>query len=902
MPIRPRIPRAFRLAPSRDDVLAAQVDEEIRLHLELRAEQLVRRGLTPEAARREAERRFGGVPEARRALQRTAIHREERVRMRAYAEGVLDDLRHALRSFVRERGFAAVVVLTLALGVGANAAMFGVLDRLLLSGPAHVRDADALGRLYVSTTPPGEPERALSTFGYVSLAALREARTLTGLAAYTGVQDEPLGRGLDAERVRVRYVTANLFPLLGTRPALGRFFDAADERPPAGEPVVVLDHATWRRRFGGDSAVIGRPLRLGERTFTVIGVAPPGFTGPELEPVDLWLPVSASTPLPDWPTTRGMTWLRVVGRLAPGATPEQATAEVTRLYRAEPVERQRAEHVRVAFRPLWFDAHGVEAKEVAVSRWLIGVSAVLLLVACANVANLLLARGIRRRREIAVRLALGVSRRRLVRLLFLEGAVLAVAGGLAGVAVAYWGVQLLRLTLLEGIAWDRPPIDARVLAVTAATVVATALLVALLPALKASDPRLARTLTSGTAQAGQRRSRLRDALTLVQAALSAALLVGAGLFVHSLQRAQRLDIGIAPANVLEVVLSWPDAPGLSEADEARESARRRQVRERALERLRALPGVEHAASGMGTPFTGAWWAYPRVPGYDSLPPMPGGGPYFAIVSADYLATLGTPILQGRAITAADVRGTERVAVINEPMARTLWPKGDAVGACVYATERDTTCVRVVGVVPHAPRLELRDEPAFQLYYAAGQRSGGVGALFVRTTGEPSALVPTVRRLLQEIDPTLTFADVRRFEDRLAPQLRPWRLGAMVFALFGLLALVVAGVGLYSVMAYATASRARELGVRLALGAQPRDVRRLVLRQGMLLGAGGVAAGVLLALAAGRWVAPLLFDTSPREPLVFAAVLGALLAVTGAASLGPAWRASRTPPSAALRSE
>ena len=903
MPIRPRIPRAFRLAPSRDDVLAAQVDEEIRLHLELRAEQLVRRGLTPEVARREAERRFGALPDARRALQRTASHREERVRLRAYAEGVLDDLRHALRSLVRERGFAAVVVLTLALGVGANAAMFGVLDRLLLSGPAHVRDADALRRLYVATDRTDGPQRSLSSFGYVTVAALeRSATTLAGVAAYTPVRDETLGRGLGAERVRARYATASLFPLLGTRPALGRFFTEDDQRPPAGERVVVLDHGTWQRRFGGDSAVLGRTLRLGEQAFTIVGVAPPGFTGPELEPVELWLPVSASTSTPDWPTTRAMTWLRVVARLAPGATPEQAAAEATRLYRAEPTERPRPTTVRIEAHPLWYDLHGTEAPEVAVSRWLVGVSVALLLVACANVANLLLARGIRRRREIAVRLALGVGRRRLVRLLLAEGALLALAGGVAGLAVAWWGVQLLRVTLLEGIAWDGAPVDGRVLLCTAAATVATALLVGLLPALRASDPRLTVALTNGTPQSGARRSPLRASLTVVQGALSAVLLVGAGLFVHSLWNVRRLDVGLEPSRVLEVQLDWPEPQGLGEAAEDAEYLRRRRLRDEAVERLQALPGVAHAAAGVGVPLNSAYWAYPKVPGHDSLPTMPGGGPYVVSVTDDYFATIGTRIVRGRALDARDAKGAERAVVVNETMARTLWPRGDALGQCFQVNEQQRGCARVVGVAQDAPRFELRDEPAFQLYVSARQQPMGVGVVLVRPAGDPAAMIPAVRRLLQELDPTLTFADVRVLQERLDPQLRPWRLGATVFALFGALALVVAGVGLYSVMAYATASRTRELGVRLALGARPGDVRRLVLRQGLLLGAGGVAAGVLLALAAGRWVTPLLFDTSPREPVVYAAVLGALLAVTLAASVGPAWRASRTPPSAALRSE
>lgn len=904
--IRAGIRRAFSLAGH--DRLAEQVDDEVALHIEFRAQQLEREGMTAAEARAEAVRRFGASAAGAHSLRRTAARRERWLRIREGLDGVWYDVRQGARSLLRHggsRGMTAVIVLTLALGIGANASMFGVIDRLLLSGPAQVRDPGELRRIYVTYSEPGEPERAISSFGYVAFTALQEHVTaFTGVAAYAGQPYVTLGRGMDAEQATARFVTSSLFPLLGTTPALGRFFTPDEERPPRGERVVVIDHGTWQRRFGGDPQVLGRTVTLDDEDYTIIGVARPGFTGVELRPVEFWLPVSASVPMDDWTTTQGATWLRMVGRLAPGATAELAAAQATAAYRATQTERPPGPSMQLALRPLWFDQHGVEAAEVRVSRWLVGVSAALLLVACANVANLLLARGLRRRREIAVRLALGVSRGRLVRLLLVEAGLLALAGGVAGLAAAYWGMKLLSVTLLDGVAsWTGSPVDGRVMAYTALATLVTALLVGLLPALRASDPRLAASLASGNARSGAHRSPFRGGLTVAQGALSALLLIGAGLFIHSLWSVQRLDMGVHPDPVLRVSLSWSSVSGASPEGQAAERVRRGTVMEEALERLRSVPGVGDAARGMGTPFYSAYWAYPEVPGYDSIPAMPGGGPYTTIVSDGYFETMGTTVTEGRGFTVADMLdGAERVAVVNETMARTLWPSGDAIGQCfaVNRGQAEGGCSRVVGIAHDTPRFELNDDPAFQIYQPRTQASAGGDLLLVRADGRPAELATTLRDVVFQVDPTLLDVRVELLSDVLAPQLRPWRLGAVLFALFGAVALVVAAVGLYSVMSHMAAGRAREMGVRLALGARPGSVRWLVMRQGLWLGGWGVMVGLGLALAGGRWAEPMLFGTSPREPGVLAVVVGTLLAVAVLASAIPAWRASRVSPAAALR--
>jgi predicted permease len=897
--------RLFRLPPSPAS-LARELEEEVQFHLESYAEELRARGLSPEAARAEAARRFGDLDAARAEIGAVDRRRLRGVRRREYGEALRQDLRDAWRGLRREPGLALVVVLTLALGIGANAAMFGVLDRLMLSGPPHVVDADRVFRLYATRTDEGA-RRTSSGFSYATYEAVRAgAPAFSRLAAYTLPGEVAVGRGEDVEPLKISYATASLFPLLGTRPALGRFYGPAEDTPPAGAPVVVLGYEAWQRRFAGDSSVVGRSLSLVGRPYTVVGVAPRGFGGAEQEPVDLWAPVSSdpSPPTPDWPTSRNARWVHVVGRLAPGATLQRAALEATTVERrahaaagAPAGERD----VDVSARPLWFDRSGKESLEVLVSRWLVGVAVVVLLVACANVANLLLARSLRRRREVAVRVALGIRRGRLVRLFLAEGMLLAGAGGAAGLLLAYWGGQFLRATLLANMAWAGPPVDARVLVLAGAATLVTGLLVSLLPAVQASRPNLVAALREGTPGAGVR-SRLRAGLTIAQAALSVVLLVGAGLFAASLQNVRQLRLGIDTDRVLLVTLTYPRLTELPEAQRAAERARRAALRAELHERLRRVPGVAGTAASAGVPFHSGLGVDVRAEGHDSLPVLPGGGPYVSAVTPDYFATAGTRVLRGRAFTAADRQGAEPVALVSATMARVLWPRGDAIGRCLYVGADTAPCARIVGVAEDVHRFQLREEPALQYYVPLEQVPMGGAVTMVRAAGDPAALVPVIRRGVQQVDPSVRYVTTQLLQDAVSPKMRPWRLGAALFGLFGVLALVVAAIGLYSVMSYATAQRTREMGVRLALGARPGDVGRLVIRSGFTLAAAGIALGVLAAVAGGRWAEPLLFDTSPRDPTVLGGVALALLAVAVVASTLPAWRAARIAPATALRTD
>lgn len=882
----------------RKGALEREMAEEIRLHVELETEELVRAGMHRDEARRRALVAFGGVERVKEDARD--------VRGLPWLEDLAQDVRYALRGLARTPGFTVAVVVTLALAIGANATMFGIVDRLLLRGPEHVRDAGQLRRVYwhfTSGRMAGISTRLNRGSPYVTYTDLRAGVAgISGAAAY-GSGTLWSGRGAETRSVRAKYATWDFFPLLGVQPALGRFFQADEDRPPQGERVVVLDHDYWRRQFGADPGVIGRQIELGGLSHTVVGIAPPLFTGVDLGPVDVWLPESIQRPGTSWPTMRGSQWLSILVRLAPGVAPELANSAADLTHRRAAAGTP-YEATQLQLLPISRDAAGNERPEAAVSRWLAGVAAVVLLVACANVANLLLARATRRRREVAVRLALGAGRMRLVRMLLAEGVLLAMAGGVAAVAVAYWGGPLLRATLLPNVAfaWS---VDARVLVFTALVALGTGVLAGLVPALEASRPDLSASLKAGSREGGAGRSRLPASLVVAQSALAFVLLVGAALFAQSLRRVKSLDLGVESSRFLVTSISWPNhfLSGLTPEQKDQERARRRAFFVQALDRLQAQPWVEHASLDIGTASLENTMKAKllRVPGLDSLPPRQAN---VSAVSPDFFATVGTPLMRGRLFTPADREGAERVAIMGETLARALWPGRDAVGQCLVVFDEEFGCARVVGVVKDVIQWELREEPEFRYYVPLGQDVGlWWETLYVRPRGDhPERAVEQVRRELLAVDPNSPLPDIRLMEADLAGQVRPWRLGASLFGLFGLLALLVTVVGLYSVIAYVVEQRTREYGVRIALGASPGAVFGQTLRRGLAPAALGLPVGIVIALLVGRFLGPLLFETSPRDLGVFALVALTLLAVSVLASLVPAIRATRVDPVVALQAE
>jgi putative ABC transport system permease protein len=906
----PRIPglrRVFRLATRRAPV-ADDVDAEIAFHFEMTMSELTRRGIAPEAAREEARRRFGDVDATRRRLHEIDRSRDRARRLGEWLQGLGQDLRVAARALRRNPGLAAVVVLTLALGVGANSMMFGVVDRLLLRPPAYLRDADRTGRVYFTRTLASGEEFTNGFTGYAPLRDLRERTAgVLDLSGFT-IFESVVGEGTAARTAQLGQVSGTFWQLFDARPVLGRLFGPQDDRLPAGNPVVVLGHDYWRRELGGDPAVLGRPLRIGGTVYTVVGVAPKGFSGITQRRVDVWVPLTAGAASeigPDFATSYNVTWFEIVARRRDGVSPALADARLAQAYRASllarpdrgrnarPIEQVRP---RAALYPVLVDRGPKRGDAARVATWVLGVAAIVLLVACMNVANLLLARALQREREVAVRVALGVGRARLARQLLAEVMLLAALGGAAGLALARTGGVVLTRVLLPDVEWGESLADPRTLLATAAIALAAGLLASLAPAVRALRPDVVTRLRGGARDGGARHRRLRAGLVLAQATLSAVLLVGAGLFVRSLHNVQSVNFGFDPERVAFAAV---DLRG-----EKVDRARRPELYARLAERARALPGVELVGTTFTLPYyMGYTTDEVRVPGRDSA--TAGQEVHGNMVSGDYFRTMGTRVLRGRVWETASGAPPDGI-VLSERLARLLWPgeEGSAVGRCVIVDPSATApCREVIGVVEDLRRDDPR-QPGVAGFYLALRPSSvdNVSGIVVRTRGPARDGLLELQRALQPLVPGAAYVNVRTLESLVSPNLRPWRLGATLFAAFGALGLVVAAVGLYSALAYDVAQRRHDLGVRLALSARGADVVRLVLRRGVAIAVGGVALGLGLALLAGRYVAELLFGVSPRDPLTLGGVAAVLLAAALAASLVPAWRAARVDPARTLRAD
>ena len=885
-----------------------EVDDEFAFHLDMRTRELIADGWTPDAARREALRLFGDLDDARSYCRELTERRERHMMRIQRLDGLRQDLAFALRSLRRAPGFTLAAVLTLALGVGANITMFGIVDRLLLRPPAHVGAPELVRRLYFTTTPAGE-QLTTANMSYPQYVALGESLAPLGTVAAFYSTEMVLGESEAARRGRVTLATSSYFPSLGVRPQLGRFFRPEEDTPPSGTRVAVLGHRLWMTEYAGDRAVLGRTLTVAGQRFTIIGVAPAGFTGVESQRVDAWLPVSAVggeivgrfTDDP-WHRARNVGWLRGIARVrsedAMARAEQMASAGFRRALEAR-WSPARVDSLRpmVTLEPLLLERGPDSTPAARIAVWLAGMSLLVLLIACANVANLLLARALRRRREIAVRIALGAGRARLITQLLTEGMVIAVLGGAAALFVAHTGGEIVRDILIPGVEWGGSLFDPRTLALAGAVVIGTGLLIGIVPALQVSDLSLVASLKAGARDGGGRRSITRTGLVVVQAALSLILLVGAGLFLRSLHNARSVELGFAADRVLTVRLDMAGAGYSNEEAMA--------VYDRIHERVARLPGVEHASLAFTEPFETTINYGISIPGRDSVELPPSGPPSVNAVTPGFFATMGTRVVAGRAFTDDDRRGAPLVTVVNETMARTLWRGGSPLGARVCIDEEHTKpCHEIVGVAEDARWASLRDDPPMQMYFPLEQNPSllPLRVLHLRTSGDPASIIRAVRNEVRQVAPRVLFADVQLLSENLEPEMRPWRLGAAVFTMFGALALVLAGLGLYSVIAYDVGQRTREMAVRMALGAGARDVVRLIVSQGVRLAGIGIVAGLTIALAAGHWVEPLLFELAPSDPLVLGTVAVTLVGVALAASFIPAWRATRVAPGSALRVE
>ena len=812
--------------------------------------------------------------------------------------GILDDLRRAARSLWRAPGFTATAALTLALGVGATVTLVSALDTLLFRPPAGVEHPDRIIRTYFQHASPQFGDWLSSVVSYPDYTDLTHATTLSGIAAQNA-GSASLGRGAEAKSIDMLAVTGNYFPLLGSRPLLGRLLTPDDDRADNGALALVLSERLWRSRFGADPSVIGRSMPIDDQVYTVVGVAPRGFDAGNYDPIDAWVafaPVATRHNGPDYRTNRGWYFVSLIARLAPGATREQAAAEATALIaagRSDSTTRNGFQRVLVG--PVQ-EANGPDYKESArLVFWLAGVSLIVLLIACANVANLLLVRGLVRGRELAIRKALGAGQGRVVRQLFFEGVWLAALAGGAGILVCQWGGDLLRRFVLPAGMTSSFSVDARVYAIAAAASALAAILSSLLPALRVVQGDLTPVLKEGARDTGFRRSRLRSGLVVAQVGLSVLLVVGAGLFVQSLSRVRAIDIGYDRSNII-MVRADPARAGFTAVATGQAFDAMAQV-------ARGYPGVESVALTFGEPFGWSMARGLRILGRDSLPRFSSGGPYIESVTADYFSTMGLTIQRGRGFTDADRRPQPTVALLGATMARRYFGDANPLGQCLLLGD-SKTCTEVIGVVKDGIRDSPQEEPQAMYYVPLAPTDSTTKHLtmFIRTRGEARLLAPGLQAALQTAVPDLPFVAVRSLEEVLAPNYHAWRLGATLFSLFATLALVLAALGIYSVLAYAVRGRSQELGIRLALGAEPGSLLALVVRDGLRLTAVGVLLGVAGALLAGRALGSLIYGISPWDPETIVLAAGTVVLVAVAASLFPARRAARVDPMISLRSE
>jgi putative ABC transport system permease protein len=882
------------------------VDEELAYHFERTVAELMAAGRSREDAEAEARHRFGDVSQYRSELESIDRGTASRRRWSERWDVALQSVRYAVRSLSRSPGLAAGVVLAFALGIGANLTMYGIVDRLLLSPPDHIVAAEDVRRIHVSEYIPFMQERFTgSTISYPDYRQLRTVSAFTDVAAGAR-RTVTVGNGLNALEKDAVYVTGNFFALLGVEPALGRFFTEEEDRI-GGPRQVVLGWSEWQREFAGAADVIGRTLDFGYGAYEVVGVAPRHFTGVDLVDVALWLPFHAAggdVRGTAWVEDFGTQFFETVARLRPHTTDAQAAAQATSAWIAA---RQGTVFDRPEGEPAVeltsvLSARGPDAPpEAVVARMLLIVAMIVLLIAAVNVANLLLARSLKQRREISVRLALGISRRRLIGQIMLEGMLLALAGGVAAVLLATWSRDLVGGILLPDIAWSNSG-NGRIIAAAAVLSLVAGAASSLMPALQAARGTVSDSLRqAGAGGVTMRAARVRAGLSLLQTAMSVLLLIGAGLFVRSLDRVRNTDLGFDPENLMYAV-PQTTAEGVPPEE-------MRTLMERGRETLLRIPAVRAVGATHSLPFHSFRTTRVRAEGVDSIPIPTSGGPYLYEITPGFLDAMDLAIVSGRDITEQDAGASQPVVLINQSMAAGLWPNQSALGRCLYigmGPDRgpQTRCSEIVGVVEDSRRQEIEKVTTFQYYVPlAQQQANGIPRVLVIRVGDQTAATQrAIRGAILELDPRIRYVEAEPIMNRIDPSTRSWQLGAAVFSIFGLLALVVSSIGLYSVLAFDVARRTREIGVRSALGATSRAVVGLVVGSALRITALGVVIGVIIALALAHRIEPLLFEVPPRDPVTFVAVIVTLHVVAAIASSLPAWRASRVDPNVALRAD
>jgi predicted permease len=879
----------FRALFRRGDV-ERELADELQFHIEAETNRLVREGMPADEARRQARLVLGGVEQVKEAARDA--------RGVDFLDNLSRDLRFTARSARRNPGFNAVVVLTLALGIGANATVFSWMEGILLRPYPGVANQDRL--VAVAGTATGTAGFTdMSWLDYQDLAS--GSTTISSFIA-TKIVGTTLTGGDRAERAVGQLVSANYFDALGVRPMVGRGFAAGDDIGRNSHAETVISYQMWKSRLGGDRAIIGKVQLFNGVPFTIIGVTPPEFVGTFVGySMQFWVPASmqsvfdlAGYTLDD----RNGRWVEGLARLKPDASLAQAQAEVSaaakRLEGAFP-DADRGRGVRLL--PLW-DAPFDNAKElVPMLRVAAVVVLFVLLIACANVANLLLVRAFARRHEITVRLAVGAGRGRLIGQLITEGALLALTATAVGIVAAYWSRDVLSLFFAPrgGVALNFSAyFDWRVLGLSAGVGLASTLVFALVPAFHASSVDLTGVLKSDSRSAtgGRSKSRVRSSLVIVQVSLSFMLVVGAGLLLSSLQRIRDTSPGFRTDGVL--------VTGLNMFAAGYDTLRARIVEDQALEVIKSIGGVQTVAYARSTPFTTR--PYDTAPiAVDGYVPAPDEQPVsdYNAVSPGYFSALGIPFVSGRDFTRADEDTTAPVAIVTEAMVARYWPRQDALGRRMQFNGRWMT---VVGVVKDIKYSSLLQNPHPLFYLPLRQRASTVVGLFIKSPLSVAAMGPALVREIHALDPNLSPSELLPMREQVDRSTSSERIAVTLLGVFGGLAVLLAGIGLYGVMSYAVSQNAREFGLRLALGATPTQLLRHVVARGLLLTAAGVAVGAAAAIGTTRLLGDLLYKVSPHDPLAFGAALALMVLASAVACTLPAWRASRIDPVQALRAE
>jgi predicted permease len=876
-----RVAALFRRRRLEDDL-----DEELRSYLEMAIELNMGKGMSAEDARREALRSFGGVQQTKE------IYRDQRGL--PMIETALQDLRFGLRMLRRSPGFSILAILCLTLGIGANAAVFSWIEGILFRPYPAVTHQEQLFAL--TGTARGEPELT----SWPDILDLRRSCTLIDSFIVAKIMGTSLSIGDRAEVTTGSIVSANYFDAIGVHPILGRGFEPGEDAGRNAHPVTVISYQLWKGRFKSDPQIIGKSQRLNNVVHTIVGVAPEGFYGTFVGwAMQFWVPASMEETFEGGGyklEDRGARWIEAYVRLKPGVTRVQAQQEISataKRLEADFPDTNRGRGIRLW--PLWQTPFNNANTLLPTLEIMLAVVVFVLLIACANVGNLLLVRSFARRHEMTVRLAIGAGRGRLLKQLFTEGLILSAFGAAGGLLVAHWCRHALVLLFPArgGVAMHLPgEIDWRVLALSAGVCLIATLLLGLIPAMQTSKIDLAGALKSDSAGVvgGGGRAWVRSGLVVMQVSLSFVLLVGAGLLLQSLQKIRNTSPGFSTRNVLDTAVNLVPA--------GYDAPRAQSFQDELLQRVKTLPGVESAAFARMTPLSYGSFSS-TVIAVDGYQPPPEEQPTveYNEVGPEYFATMGIPLMSGREFTRADDEKAALVAVVNETMAAKYWRGKNPIGERVQIKGR---WMQLVGVAKDSKYQNVREAPKPFFYVPLRQNFSRGAGLFIRTPLSPGTMATALAREVHALDGNLALYEVITLQEQVDRSTSPQQVAVTLVGILGGLALLLAAIGLYGVMSYAVSQSTRELGLRMALGADASNLLRLVMWRGLALTAGGVVLGATVALGLTRLLGSLLYKVSPRDPLAFGSAFVVMVIAALAACFLPAWRATRTDPARALR--